>query len=106
MACSSLERSNVLIELFNLLSLPDERRTMTMTNNLPHNGTPRSVKSSTNGYLEGKHLMVMKVLESKYLIWSVRTALGTMLLTKSLVILVQSMKTDSNQQISWSLWPM
>ena len=36
MAHSSCARSNVLIDLFNLPSLPDERRTMTMNNDLPH----------------------------------------------------------------------
>ena len=72
MACSSHAISNVLIDLFNLPSLPDERRTMTMNNDLPHDfylpdgKNSKISQSSTNGYLVGKHLMVMKVLELKY----------------------------------------
>ena len=37
MVHSSWARSNVSIDLFNLPSPPDERRTMTMNNDLPHN---------------------------------------------------------------------
>ena len=37
MVRSSHARSNVSIDLVHLPSLPDERRTMTMTNNFPHN---------------------------------------------------------------------
>ena len=36
MACSSHTGGNVVIDLFNLPSLPDERKTITMTNNFPH----------------------------------------------------------------------
>ena len=36
MAHSSHTRSTVSIDLFNLPSLPEERRTTTMNNNLPH----------------------------------------------------------------------
>ena len=36
MSHSSHARSNVLIDLFNLPSLPDDRRTMAMNNNLSH----------------------------------------------------------------------
>ena len=68
MVHSDHARSSILIDLFNLPSLPYKRRSTTMISEFPNDfsyqmeRTPESAKSSTNGFLVGKHQMVMMVL--------------------------------------------
>ena len=103
MAHSSHTRSNVLIDLFNLPSLPDERRTTTMTNDFPHDfylpdGKNSKISQIINKWIFGRQTPDGNEgvgVEIPYL-EHVHMALGIMLLIKSLVILVQSMTTASN----------
>ena len=60
MAHSSCTTSNVLIDLLNLPSLPDERRTTTMTNDFPHNfylpdGKNSKISQIINKWILGRH---------------------------------------------------
>ena len=48
MACSSHARSNILIDLFNLPSLPDERRSTTMISKFPNDFFPARQKEFKN----------------------------------------------------------
>ena len=106
MAHSSHVRSNVLIDLFNLPSLPDKRRTMTITNDFPHDLYLPDRKNSKISQIINKWIFGRQTpdgnegvgVEILYLehVYSTRHYI----VIKSLAILVQSMITTSNWQIS------
>ena len=80
MAHSSHARNNVLTDLFNLPSLPDERRSTTMINGFPNDfylpdGKNSRISRIINKWIfgrqtpdgnEGVGVQILKVLEFKY----------------------------------------
>ena len=107
MAHSSHARSNISIDLFNLPSLPDERRTMTMNNDLPNDFYLSDGKNSKISQIVNKWICGRQTPDGNEGVGSWNTLLGTchmalntMLLIKSQVILVQSTKITLNPQIT------
>ena len=80
--------ANVLIDLFNLPSLPDERRTSTMNSDLPHDFYFLDGKNSKISQIINKWIFGRQTPDGNEGVWveypnqSVPMALGTMWLIK------------------------
>ena len=92
------------MDMFNLPSLPHQRRSTMMICDFIKDfyipdGKNSKMSQIINKWVFDKHLMVMKMLGSKYPTYNVHTVLGTMSLTQLMVILMLSTIIKSNQQI-------
>ena len=63
MACSSHARSNILIDLSNLPSLPDERRTTTMISEFPNDYFLQNSKNSRISQVINKWILGMQTTD-------------------------------------------